>query len=235
MSRLLFQHWRVLNALFGQKAPSGVLTVHGCETPINIRDVVAIGGELTPDRLLRAYRQGFFPWYDEGEPILWWCPDPRAIFELDRFHIPRRLRRLIRSGKFRTTINRAFAGVIRGCADRAEGSWITPEMIACYELLHHQGHAHSVEVWDGDVLAGGVYGVAIGAFFAGESMFTRVRDASKVALVFLVHQLRSQGFQLFDVQFRTAHTTRFGAIDIRRADYLQRLRTAVALLKRFVP
>src|SRR4051812_5726089 len=141
--------------------------------------LVAIGGDLRPDRLLYGYRHGIFPWYDEGDPILWWSPDPRAIFELDCVHVPRRLRRTLRSGRFRMTVNQHFAGVIRGCADRDEGTWIMPEMMAAYERLHQLGHAHSVEIWCGDKLAGGLYGVAVGGFFAGESMFTRMRDASK--------------------------------------------------------
>jgi leucyl/phenylalanyl-tRNA--protein transferase len=197
--------------------------------------LVAVGGDLRPERLLLAYSRGIFPWYDEGLPILWWSPDPRAIFELDRFHVPRRLWRTLRSGKFTVTVNRDFAGVIRGCADRpGEGSWIIPEMIEAYERLHRLGHAHSVEAWHGDVLAGGVYGVAIGGFFAGESMFTRVRDASKVALVRLVERLRQRGFQLFDIQLRTDHTTRLGAVEVPRQEYLTRLRRALACPVTFV-
>src|SRR5262245_36203274 len=156
--------------------------------------LVAIGGDLRPERLLHAYRSGIFPWYDEDGPICWWSPDPRAIFELDGLHISRRLRRSIRSGRFQITINRDFAGVIRGCAEgRDDGTWITTDMIAAYERLHQLGHAHSLEVWHGDQLAGGVYGVAIGGFFAGESMFHRARDASKVALAHLVERLRQRG------------------------------------------
>src|SRR5437868_6152540 len=162
--------------------------------------LVAIGGDLRPERLLYGYRHGIFPWYDEGDPILWWSPDPRAIFELDGLHVSRRLRRTIRSGRFTVTFNRDFAGVIGGCADRAEGTWITADMRAAYERLHGLGHAHSVEVWQDGALAGGLYGVAVGGLFAGESMFTRRSDASKVALVFLAERLRQRGFQLFDIQ-----------------------------------
>lgn len=191
--------------------------------------LVGIGGDLLPERLLYGYRNGIFPWYDEGDPILWWSPDPRAIFELDKFHIPRRLQRTLRSGCFKVTVNRDFAGVIRGCADRAEGTWITPDMLEAYETLHRLGQAHSIEIWhDGD-LAGGLYGVALGGFFAGESMFTRVCDASKVALVHTVERLRQRGFALFDTQFITEHTERFGAVEIPRATYLERLRVALAL------
>ena len=143
--------------------------------------IVAIGGDLRPERLLTAYRRGVFPWYDETTPILWWSPDPRAIIELGGMHISRRLQRTIRSGKFQLTIDRDFAGVIRGCADRpGDGNWITPEMLSAYETLHRLGYAHSVEAWHSGILAGGVYGVAINGFFAGESMFSRVSDASKV-------------------------------------------------------
>ena len=197
--------------------------------------LVAIGGDLRPERLLHAYRSGIFPWYDEDGPICWWSPDPRAIFELDGLHISRRLRRTVRSGRFQTTINRDFAGVIRGCAEgRDDGTWITTDMIAAYERLHQLGHAHSLEVWHGDQLAGGIYGVAIGGFFAGESMFHRVRDASKVALAHLGGQLRQCGFQLFDIQFLTDHTARLGAIEIPRAEYLRRLERALACAVSFV-
>jgi len=197
--------------------------------------LLAVGGDLLPATLLSAYKHGVFPWYDEGDPILWWSPDPRAIFELDGLHVSRRLRRTIRSGGFRVTINRDFAGVIRGCAEgREDGTWITPDMIDAYETLHRMSHAHSVEVWHGDSLAGGVYGVAIGGFFAGESMFTNVRDASKVALVHLVDRLRERGFQLFDIQFLTDHTKNLGAIEIPRVEYLRRLRRALNLSARFI-
>jgi leucyl/phenylalanyl-tRNA--protein transferase len=191
--------------------------------------LVGIGGDLSPSRLLDAYRRGIFPWFDEESPILWWSPDPRAIFEMDGLHISRRLARTVRSGRFTTTVDRAFGEVIRGCAYRPnDGVWITPEMIAAYTRLHELGHAHSVEVWYNGELAGGIYGVTIGGFFAGESMFTRVRDASKVALVHLMERLRQRGFQLFDVQFLNEHTARLGAIEIPRREYLQRLRKAIA-------
>jgi leucyl/phenylalanyl-tRNA---protein transferase len=192
--------------------------------------LVAIGGDLRPERLLQAYRAGVFPWYDEHEPICWWSPDPRAIFELDGLHVSRRLRRTLRSGCFSVTIDRDFAGVIRGCGEeREEGTWITPEMIRAYEELHALGYAHSVEAWQEGELAGGIYGVVIGGFFAGESMFARRSNASKVALVHLVERLRQQHFQLFDIQFLTEHTSRLGAIEIPRAEYLARLRKALAV------
>src|SRR5262249_55206426 len=197
--------------------------------------LVAVGGDLRPERLLTAYRRGIFPWFDEYGPVLWWSPDPRAVFELDGFHVPRRLRRTIRSGRFTVTVNRDFAGVLRGCADRpGEGTWLTPDMVAAYQALHGLGHAHSVEVWHEGALAGGLYGVALGGLFAGESMFTRVRDASKVALAFVVDRLRERGFELFDIQFVTEHTGRLGAVEIPRKEYLARLRRALRREGHFV-
>jgi leucyl/phenylalanyl-tRNA--protein transferase len=196
--------------------------------------LVAVGGDLSSARLLDAYRHGIFPYFDDTCPILWWSPDPRAIIELDGLHISRRLARTIRSGRFTTSINQAFDAVIRGCADREEGTWITGDMILAYNRLHRKGHAHSVEVWQAGELAGGIYGVAIGGVFAGESMFTRVRDASKVALVQLVEQMRVRGFTLFDVQYLNNHTKWMGAIEIPRRQYLARLREAVAIPTTFV-
>ncbi|HEV3081010.1 MAG TPA: leucyl/phenylalanyl-tRNA--protein transferase [Gemmataceae bacterium] len=196
--------------------------------------LVAVGGDLRPQRLIQAYRSGIFPWYAAGEPICWWSPDPRAIFELDGLYISRRLARTLRSGRFQVTINQDFGGVMRGCAEaREEGTWITPEMIEAYETLHHHGHAHSVEVWEAGELAGGLYGVALGCLFAGESMFTRRRDASKVALAHVVERLRQRGFQLFDIQLLSAHTASLGAVEIPRKDYLERLRRALAHSPRF--
>jgi leucyl/phenylalanyl-tRNA---protein transferase len=196
--------------------------------------IVAVGGDLRQERLLLAYRRGIFPWYVEGEPICWWSPDPRAIFELDGLRLSRRMRRTLRSGRFQVTVNRDFAGVISGCADRDTGGrWLTPAMMAAYTKLHQSGHAHSVEVWHAGNLAGGLYGVALGGLFAGESMFTRVRDASKVALAFVVDHLRARRFQLFDIQFRTEHTARLGAVEIPRGEYLRRLREALPVPAHF--
>jgi leucyl/phenylalanyl-tRNA--protein transferase len=196
--------------------------------------LVAVGGDLRPERLLLAYRRGIFPWYDVADPICWWSPDPRAIFELDGLHLSRRLRRTIRSGRFEVTVNRDFDGVLAGCADRpGEGTWLTPEMIAAYTTLHRRGQAHSVEIWHASELAGGLYGVALGGLFAGESMFTRVRDASKVALAFLVDRLRQRQFELFDIQFLTEHTARLGAIEIPRRRYLRRLHQALLVATQF--
>ena len=191
--------------------------------------LVAIGGDLSVPRLLLAYRNGIFPW--TVDPITWWSPEPRAIFELDGFHVSRSLARVIRKGVFRVTRDRAFRRVMRGCAVRAPGrrsTWISPEFIEAYTRLHEQGHAHSLECWLGTRLVGGVYGVAMGGFFAGESMFHRASDASKVALFHLIEHLRRQGFVLFDIQMLTAITTQLGGITIPRLQYLHRLGQAVA-------
>ncbi|MCI0492493.1 MAG: leucyl/phenylalanyl-tRNA--protein transferase [Planctomycetes bacterium] len=195
--------------------------------------MLCIGGRLFPEWLLDAYRHGIFPWpMWDIRPMVWWSPDPRAILEFAGFHTSRRLARTLRSGKFEATCNRDFTGVIRGCATangRIGETWLTPEMIAAYEEMHVIGHAHSVEVWHGGELAGGTYGVSVGGLFAAESMFYRVRDASKVALAHLVAHLRARQFRLLDVQQWTPHTGRLGAIEITRNEYLQRLATVVDL------
>ena len=197
--------------------------------------LVGVGGDLSPARLIEAYSHGIFPWFDETTPILWWSPDPRAIFELDGLHVSRRLARTVRSGRFTATVNAAFDRVIRACTDRpGQGVWITPAMIEAYTTLHRLGRAHSVEVWHEGELGGGVYGVALGGLFAGESMFTRVRDGSKVALVHLVQRLRERGFRLFDVQFLNPHTASLGAVEIPRRAYLGRLREALKADAAFV-
>ena len=185
--------------------------------------IVGFGGDLKPKRLLAAYSQGVFPMYDEGEPICWWSPDPRAVIELDQLHISRRLRRTIRSGKFTLTLNQDFSAIMRACGEREESTWINSEMLRAYQRLHELGHAHSVEVWHEGSLAGGVYGVSLGGLFAGESMFYRVRDASKVALVFLFERLKACGFELFDTQIINDHTASLGAKEIPRSEYLPRL------------
>lgn len=194
--------------------------------------LVGVGGDLSPDTLLRAYAAGVFPWFNDGDPVLWWSPDPRAIIELDGIHISRRLARTIRSGQFRVTVDVCFEAVMRACGEtRPEGTWVTEDMVAGYTELHRRGHAHSLEVWQGDELAGGIYGVAVGGLFAGESMFHHVTDASKVALISLVQRLRDRGYVLFDVQMKTDHTTRMGATEIPRDEYLRRLRDAVAMTR----
>jgi len=194
--------------------------------------LLALGGRLTPQWLLDAYGHGIFPWpqSDIDEPMLWWSPDPRAIIEFDRFHVSRRLAQTCRSGRFTVTFDRDFAGVIRGCATatgRVGQTWLTPRMIRAYTRLSELGHAHSVEAWHEEQLAGGVYGVAIGGFFAAESMFYRVRDASKVALVYLVQHLKARGYGLLDIQQLTPATAPFGAIEIPRNGYLARLAEAM--------
>lgn len=197
--------------------------------------LVAIGGDLSVERLLLAYRSGIFPWTDD--PITWWSPDPRAVFELGRFHVPRSLARVLRRGGFTITFDRAFRAVMEGCAAPGPGrrsTWITARFIAAYTRLHERGYAHSVECWQGDRLVGGVYGVAVGGLFAGESMFHRVNDASKVALYHLHAHLQARGYALFDTQLATPVTRFLGAVDIPRAEYLRRLRAAVAMDCRFV-
>lgn len=184
--------------------------------------LLAVGGSLEPSWLLKAYREGIFPWYTEGQPILWWSPDPRAVLFPDRLRISRSLRKTLRRRPYRVTADTAFDHVVEACAGPrrdADGTWITPEMARAYERLHAQGAAHSVEAWAGDQLVGGLYGVAIGRVFFGESMFTRATDASKVAFVHLVCQLQAWGFGLIDCQLRSTHLERFGAETIPRARF----------------
>ncbi len=195
--------------------------------------LIGFGGELKPAWLLDAYGHGIFPWpmSDPGALVAWWSPDPRAVIELDRFHVSRRLRRTYRGHRFKVTRDRDFAGVIRACAT-AEGrigeTWLTDEMIDAYIRLHDLGYAHSVETWYQDQLVGGTYGVAIAGLFAAESKFHRMRDASKVALVHLVEHLRGRGYTLLDIQQYTRHMAQFGAVEISRAEFLTRLERALA-------
>lgn len=188
------------------------------------------GGDFLPGTIVAAYRQGIFPWPHPDAERLWFSPNPRAIIPLEGLHISRRLARTIRAGRFHVTVDAAFARVMRGCAGgRPEGTWITPALLASYTALHELGHAHSVEVWaeDGE-LAGGLYGVAVGAMFGAESMFHTHRDASKVAMAGLLQHARAIGIGLIDVQVLTPHTASMGAIEIPRPDYLHRLREAVS-------
>lgn len=193
-------------------------------------------GTLTPEILLRAYAMGIFPMAEtrDSAEIHWVDPRRRGVFPLEGFHISRSLGKTIRSGLFRITTDRDFAGVVRGCADRPE-TWINDEIFGLYTALHAMGHAHSLEVWQGDDLVGGVYGVTLGAAFFGESMFSRRTDASKVALAWLIHRLRAGGFQLFDTQFLTPHLASLGAEEIPRAEYHKRLQTALQYRATFNP
>jgi leucyl/phenylalanyl-tRNA--protein transferase len=178
--------------------------------------------------VLDAYRHGLFPMGDHKSPhIEWYSPDPRGVIPLDTFHVPARLQRVVNQGRFEIRVNTAFDEVLRACADRGE-TWITSDIIDTYSAMHELGLAHSIEAWQGETLAGGLYGVSLGGAFFGESMFHRVTDASKVALYALVERLRERGFQLLDTQWVTPHLEQFGAIEIRRAHYLRLLKQALA-------
>lgn len=193
--------------------------------------LLAAGGCLNPRRLLRAYRLGIFPWYSPGQPILWWSPDPRLVLFPERVRISRSLRKTLRAGRFTATADTDFAAVMTACAAPRgvdQGTWITPDMHRAYCRLHRLGHAHSLEVWHEGQLAGGLYGVAVGRVFYGESMFSLISDASKVALVLLAAQLRRWDFALIDCQVRTEHLARMGAVDISRGVFLE-------LLQRYCP
>jgi len=192
--------------------------------------LVAVGSDLGVERLLAAYRMGIFPW--TIHPITWWSPDPRAILELGGFHVSKSLARVIRRSQFEVTTDQSFRAVMEGCAAPAPGrggAWITEEFINAYTRLHGQGHAHSVECRRHGELVGGIYGVSLGGLFAGESMFHRVNNASKVALYHLVEHLRRRGFTLFDIQMVTPATKSLGAIEIPRREYLRRLAAAVKM------
>ncbi|RPJ48580.1 MAG: leucyl/phenylalanyl-tRNA--protein transferase [Betaproteobacteria bacterium] len=188
--------------------------------------LLAAGTDLSPARLLTAYRNGIFPWYSAGQPVLWWSPDPRMVLFPAEFRMPRSLAKRLRRRDYEIRVDTAFETVMRACAaprDDAAGTWITPEMIAAYCELHRLGHAHSVETWIAGELAGGLYGVALGRMFYGESMFTRVPDASKIALAHLVRQLERREFGMIDCQMNTAHLARFGARELPRTAFSRRL------------
>jgi leucyl/phenylalanyl-tRNA---protein transferase len=187
---------------------------------------------LDPDLLLHGYRLGVFPMAMRDDSMEWFSPDPRAILPLEAFHIPHALRRLVRRNPFEITFDKAFPDVIQACAERRD-TWINDEIIESYTRLHELGHAHSVEAWKENSLAGGLYGVAIGGAFFGESMFHRITDASKIALVALVEHLRASKFALLDTQWLTPHLQQFGGIQISRAHYLRLLRRAVDLPRAF--
>ena len=188
--------------------------------------LLAVGGDLTADRILSAYRRGIFPWYSDDQPILWWSPDPRTVLFPARLKISRSLRKTLRRGRFRVTMDRAFREVITACASPRPGSsgtWITQDMADAYSGLHETGYAHSVECWLDGRLVGGLYGVSTGRVFFGESMFSRVSDASKVAFVWLVRQLNAWDFGLVDCQIYSEHLASLGAEEIPRADFVKHL------------
>ncbi|MDH4237219.1 MAG: leucyl/phenylalanyl-tRNA--protein transferase [Nitrospira sp.] len=196
--------------------------------------LLAVGGDLLPERLLEAYRHGIFPWYNEDQPILWWSPDPRAVLLPFKLHVPRSLERTMRRGLFIVTLDRCFREVMTRCAGPRPqypdgGTWITPAMIEAYGTLHELGYAHSVETWIGNDLVGGLYGVALGGAFFAESMFTKVDDASKAALVALVRQLQAWEFSIIDCQQSSPHVMRFGAEEIPRGDFISHLSEAISL------
>lgn len=186
--------------------------------------LLAAGADLSPHRLLAAYRNGIFPWYNAGQPVLWWSPDPRMVLFPAEFRVPRSLAKRLRRRDYEIRVDTAFESVMRACAEpRSDdaGTWITADMIAAYCALHRLGHAHSVETWINGELAGGLYGIALGRMFYGESMFARQPDASKIALAHLVHRLERRHFGLIDCQMNTAHLARFGAREIPRSDFLR--------------
>ena len=188
--------------------------------------LLAAGGDLTPARLLQAYRQGIFPWFAPGQPILWWCPDPRTVVRPADLHVSRSMRKVLKQGRLRVAFDRNFPAVISACAAPragASGTWITSKMQAAYIELHRLGHAHSVEVYQDDELVGGLYGIALGRVFFGESMFSRVDNASKVAFISLVRQLEAWGFALIDCQMPTDHLFSLGASSMPRAEFCAEL------------
>lgn len=201
--------------------------------------LLAAGGDLSPERLLAAYRRGIFPWFSAGQPILWWCPEPRAILAPRDFHVSRSLRRALRSGGFEVSVDQCFERVIERCGEtrRASGTWLTPEMIAAYCELHRLGVAHSVESWQDGELAGGIYGVGLGSVFFGESMVSLRRDGSKVAMTKLVELSLSEGIELIDCQVGNPHLASLGCSSIPREAFLERVTRLVGLLPacRFQP
>jgi leucyl/phenylalanyl-tRNA--protein transferase len=190
--------------------------------------MVAVGGQMNVENLLAAYRGGIFPW--TAEPVTWWSPDPRAILDLEKIHVPRRLQAVVRKHPYRVTFDTAFDAVIEACATAPredDESWITRKFLASYKALHRAGSAHSIELWRSEQLSAGIYGVAVGGLFAGESMFHREANSSKIALILLQQQLRSWGFTLFDTQVLTPVTEMLGARLISRDEYLERLERAL--------
>ena len=192
--------------------------------------LLCAGGELTPQRLIEAYRHGIFPWFSEGDPVLWWSPDPRMVLFPGELKVSRSLRKTLQRGIYETRFDTAFREVMEACAAPREGqngTWIMPEMVAAYTRLHHMGLAHSVESWSGGELVGGLYGIALGKVFFGESMFTRAPDASKVALVRLVEHLKAQDYRVVDCQQATAHLASLGAREIPRKEFSKLLQESI--------
>ena len=191
--------------------------------------IVAVGGDLEPESLKLAYGQGIFPWPMEGFPLAWFCPADRAILEFERLHVPRSLKKVLRQSQFTFTVNRAFRQVIEACAESPrpgqDGTWITTDMIEAYSVFHELGYAHSVEVWDGELLVGGIYGVEVDGVFSAESMFHRVSHASKIALLHLIQYLQAKGLTWMDIQVMTPHMEKLGAFTISRDEFLERFRT----------
>jgi len=198
--------------------------------------LLAVGGDLSTERIVQAYRQGIFPWYGDSQPLLWWSPDPRMVLFPDELHVSRSLAREMRKERFQITFDQAFDRVIEACAqprERDDGTWLMPEMIAAYRILHQQGIAHSVEAWQESALVGGLYGNALGSVFFGESMFTHMPNASKMAFVCLVRSLKRAGFQLVDCQVYTPHLQSLGARLIPRDEFLSLIGGAVDGPQRF--
>jgi len=188
--------------------------------------LLAVGGDLSAERLMEAYRQGIFPWYEEDQPILWWSPNPRCVLYPEQLHVSRSLKKTLRKNVFSVSFDQQFARVMQHCAESRQdqdGTWITPDMLEAFQHLHSQGIAHSVEVWRGDELVGGLYGLAMGRVFFGESMFSRATDASKVALYQLTQQLLEWGFNLVDCQVHSEHLESLGAITIDRGQFIAHL------------
>ncbi len=199
--------------------------------------LLAAGGDLSADRLLYAYRHGIFPWYDEGQPILWWSPDPRCVLRPSEFHVARRLRRSLNSSQFEVSFDHAFNAVIDACAEHRDGqpgTWITAEMKKAYQVLHSDGFAHSVEVWHGDALVGGLYGLGLGRVFFGESMFSREKNASKAAMLVLCKELIARNVELLDCQVVSPHLMSLGARLIHRSDFAATLESACEPATRLV-
>ena len=192
--------------------------------------LLAIGGDLSEERLIASYQMGIFPWYSEGDPILWWTPDPRLVLFPKNLHISRSLKKIIRQKRFDVTVDHAFRKVIQSCADvhreKNKDTWIVKDMVEAYVKLHHKGYAHSVEVWSENKLVGGIYGVSIGKAFFGESMFTRVSNASKIAM------LEVKSFELIDCQMTTNHLLRMGACEIKRNEFVKKLKHALTLYEK---